>query len=182
MGRPPAGGWLARRGAAGPVHGRLPAERLPEHHLHHARRWAHGPGTSQLRAAVRVPVQAGPADRLERLEPARPAAGQLVLADHIPQPGTVLQAGRAAGRGGGRLAAGPRRAERADRGRSRRRRAAAAWCDCANDLAWLRANHPDRPAATRATAVAMARRMVEECPDAAAYWNTLGVAYYRAGD
>ena len=31
-------------------------------------------------------------------------------------------------------------------------------------------------------AVAMARRIVEKCPDAEAYWNTLGVAYYRAGD
>ena len=28
----------------------------------------------------------------------------------------------------------------------------------------------------------MARRMVEEYPDAEVYWNTLGVAYYRAGD
>lgn len=28
----------------------------------------------------------------------------------------------------------------------------------------------------------MARRMVETYPDAEVYWNTLGVAYYRAGD
>ena len=28
----------------------------------------------------------------------------------------------------------------------------------------------------------MARQMVEECPDAEVYWNTLGAAYYRAGD
>ena len=28
----------------------------------------------------------------------------------------------------------------------------------------------------------MARRMVEQCPDAEVYWNTLGAAYYRAGD
>ena len=56
------------------------------------------------------------------------------------------------------------------------------WCDCANDLAWLRANHPDPARRDPASAVAMARRAVDECPDAAAYWNTLGVAYYRAGD
>ena len=31
-------------------------------------------------------------------------------------------------------------------------------------------------------AVAMARQMVEQCPEAEAYWNTLGAAYYRAGD
>jgi tetratricopeptide (TPR) repeat protein len=56
------------------------------------------------------------------------------------------------------------------------------WCDCANDLAWLRANHPDPARRDPISAVAMARRAVDECPDAAAYWNTLGVAYYRAGD
>ena len=56
------------------------------------------------------------------------------------------------------------------------------WCDCANDLAWLRANHPDPARRDPEAAVAMARRMVEECPEAETYWNTLGVAYYRAGD
>ena len=56
------------------------------------------------------------------------------------------------------------------------------WCDCANDLAWLRANHPDPARRDPDAAVAMARRIVEKCPDAEAYWNTLGVAYYRAGD
>ncbi len=56
------------------------------------------------------------------------------------------------------------------------------WCDCANDLAWLRANHPDPARRDPADAVSLARRTVAECPDAAAYWNTLGVALYRAGD
>jgi tetratricopeptide (TPR) repeat protein len=56
------------------------------------------------------------------------------------------------------------------------------WCDCANDLAWLRANRPDLARRDSDAAVAMARRIVEECPDAEAYWNTLGVAYFRAGD
>ena len=56
------------------------------------------------------------------------------------------------------------------------------WCECANDLAWLRANHPDPGRRDPAGAVAMARRIVDECPDSQTYWNTLGVAYYRAGD
>jgi tetratricopeptide (TPR) repeat protein len=56
------------------------------------------------------------------------------------------------------------------------------WCDCANDLAWLRANHPDLARRDPDAAVALARRIVEKCPDAEAYWNTLGVAYFRAGD
>ena len=56
------------------------------------------------------------------------------------------------------------------------------WCDCANDLAWLQANHSDLGRRDANTAVAMARRMVETYPDAEVYWNTLGVAYYRAGD
>ncbi len=56
------------------------------------------------------------------------------------------------------------------------------WCDCANDLAWLWANHPDPSRRDPVSAVAMSRRATDECPDAAAYWNTLGVAHYRAGD
>jgi tetratricopeptide (TPR) repeat protein len=56
------------------------------------------------------------------------------------------------------------------------------WCDCANDLAWLQANHPDPARRDPASAVTLARRIVAECPDAAAYWNTLGVAHYRDGD
>jgi uncharacterized protein HemY len=56
------------------------------------------------------------------------------------------------------------------------------WCDCANDLAWLRANHPEPARRDPASAVALARQIVAECPDSAAYWNTLGVAHYRAGD
>ncbi len=56
------------------------------------------------------------------------------------------------------------------------------WCDCANDIAWLRANHPDPARRDPATAVSLARRAVDECPDVAAYWNTLGAASYRAGD
>ncbi|HLH28871.1 MAG TPA: tetratricopeptide repeat protein, partial [Acidimicrobiales bacterium] len=56
------------------------------------------------------------------------------------------------------------------------------WCDCANDLAWLQANHPDPARRDPASAAALARQAVDEFPDAAAYWNTLGAAHYRAGD
>ena len=56
------------------------------------------------------------------------------------------------------------------------------WCDCANDLAWLKVNHPDPAHRDPASAIAMARRAVELCPEGAAYWNTLGAAYFRAGD
>jgi tetratricopeptide (TPR) repeat protein len=56
------------------------------------------------------------------------------------------------------------------------------WCDCANDLAWLRANHPDPGRRDPISAVAMACRAVDVYPEAAAYWNTLGVAHHRAGD
>jgi uncharacterized protein HemY len=31
-------------------------------------------------------------------------------------------------------------------------------------------------------ALALARQVVETCPDCGVYWNTLGVAYLRAGD
>ena len=54
-------------------------------------------------------------------------------------------------------------------------------CDCTNDLVWLWVNY-DTGCRDLKTAVAMARWIVEECPDAAIYWNTLGVAQYRAGD
>ena len=49
-------------------------------------------------------------------------------------------------------------------------------------MAWLWANHPDPARRNPNAAVAMAQRMVEQCPNAEVYWNTLGAAYYRAGD
>jgi tetratricopeptide (TPR) repeat protein len=56
------------------------------------------------------------------------------------------------------------------------------WCDCANDLAWLWANHPDPARRNPNAAVTMAQQMVEQCPNVEVYWNTLGAACYRAGD
>ena len=53
-------------------------------------------------------------------------AGRITAGGPIPQPGTVFQARGAAERGGVRLAAGPRRADRPDRSRARLPEAAAA--------------------------------------------------------
>ena len=138
VGRPPAGGRLAGRGAPGRVHGRLPAQRLRQYHLRHAGRRAQQPGAEASpgdpggtardrgrgRRGVGAPSAAGRGrdrDRRRRrpLRPDRPGGS-------LPHPGTVVQAGGAAARGGGRLAAGPRPARRPHRSRSRRRRSAAA--------------------------------------------------------
>jgi tetratricopeptide (TPR) repeat protein len=54
-----------------------------------------------------------------------------------------------------------------------------------NDLAWDLATHPIAQFRDPAKAVELARRAVENAPDPrdrSAFVNTLGVAYYRAGD
>jgi Flp pilus assembly protein TadD len=56
------------------------------------------------------------------------------------------------------------------------------WCDCANDLAWLLLNHPDAASRDPASALVLSSQVVRSCSDCAVYWNTLGVAYFRAGD
>ena len=56
------------------------------------------------------------------------------------------------------------------------------WCDCANDLAWLQLIHPDPASRDLASALEMASQVVKRCSDCGVYWNTLGVAYFRAGD
>ena len=56
VGRPAAGGRLARRDPAVHVHDRLPAERLREHDLHHPGRRAHGAGAGAARGADRAPA------------------------------------------------------------------------------------------------------------------------------
>jgi tetratricopeptide (TPR) repeat protein len=56
------------------------------------------------------------------------------------------------------------------------------WCDCANDVAWLLANAPDAAVRDPAHAIALAGKVAEASPNCAVYWNTLGVAHYRAGD
>jgi tetratricopeptide (TPR) repeat protein len=51
-----------------------------------------------------------------------------------------------------------------------------------NELAWLLADCPDAAGRRPADAVALARQAVARAPDTGKYWNTLGVAAYRAGD
>jgi tetratricopeptide (TPR) repeat protein len=51
-----------------------------------------------------------------------------------------------------------------------------------NDLAWLLATCPDPKSRNAARAVELAKAAVELDPKTGAYWNTLGVAHYRAGD
>jgi serine/threonine protein kinase/WD40 repeat protein/Flp pilus assembly protein TadD len=56
------------------------------------------------------------------------------------------------------------------------------WPEFANDAAWLLATHPDPRRRDPGRAVVLARKAVELDPDDGDYWNTLGVAEYRAGD
>jgi tetratricopeptide (TPR) repeat protein len=51
-----------------------------------------------------------------------------------------------------------------------------------NNLAWLLATCADPKLRDAGRAVTLARRAVEREPKQASYWNTLGVAQYRAGD
>jgi len=51
-----------------------------------------------------------------------------------------------------------------------------------NGLAWLQATCPEPEHRNSARAIVHAHRAVEFQPNAGNYWNTLGVAYYRAGD
>jgi serine/threonine protein kinase/uncharacterized protein HemY len=52
---------------------------------------------------------------------------------------------------------------------------------CYNNLAWLLAVRPDAPPYRPGEAVELAKKAVSLSPDDWAFWNTLGVAYYRAG-
>jgi tetratricopeptide (TPR) repeat protein len=56
------------------------------------------------------------------------------------------------------------------------------WPEAFNNAAWMLATHPDPRRRDAGRAVALARRAVELDPDEGDYWNTLGVAQYRAGD
>jgi hypothetical protein len=51
-----------------------------------------------------------------------------------------------------------------------------------NDLAWLLATCPEPELCVAAGALASAKRAIELAPNEGGYWNTLGVAHYRAGD
>ena len=51
-----------------------------------------------------------------------------------------------------------------------------------NNLAWALATCPDRGLRNPPRAVALAQSAVRQAPRDGVYWNTLGVAYCRAGD
>jgi tetratricopeptide (TPR) repeat protein len=51
-----------------------------------------------------------------------------------------------------------------------------------NNLAWLLATTPGYKSEDHASAVELAMKAVELAPKARTHWNTLGVAYYCAGD
>jgi tetratricopeptide (TPR) repeat protein len=51
-----------------------------------------------------------------------------------------------------------------------------------NNMAWLLANCPDRSVRDAAQAVESAQKAVALEPQAGGFWNTLGVAHYRAGN
>jgi tetratricopeptide (TPR) repeat protein len=56
------------------------------------------------------------------------------------------------------------------------------WPEFHNDAVWLLANNPDPRRRDPGRAVSLALKAIELEPDEPAYWNTLGVAQYRAGD
>ena len=53
--------------------------------------------------------------------------------------------------------------------------------DCANDIAWFLINEPDPAVGDPQLAVRLATQTTQADPETAAYWNTLGAAYHRAG-
>ena len=56
------------------------------------------------------------------------------------------------------------------------------WCDCANDLAWLLVNALDPKVRDIPQGVSLAVKATKLQPECSTYWNTLGAAYYRAGE
>jgi tetratricopeptide (TPR) repeat protein len=56
------------------------------------------------------------------------------------------------------------------------------WADVCNDLGWLLARSPDAASSVVARALRLAETAVELLPSHQPYWNTLGMALYRAGN
>jgi serine/threonine protein kinase/Flp pilus assembly protein TadD len=54
--------------------------------------------------------------------------------------------------------------------------------DSLNNLAWILVTCPHVPLRDPAVGVKLARKAVELVPNQGAYWNTMGVAHYRAGN
>jgi tetratricopeptide (TPR) repeat protein len=55
------------------------------------------------------------------------------------------------------------------------------WAAVCNDLAWLLVARPGAPPDAAPRAIRLAEKSVELLPGEHAYWNTLGMAYYRGG-
>src|SRR5262249_37167292 len=51
-----------------------------------------------------------------------------------------------------------------------------------NNLAWLQVSYPEVPQREPGEAVRLAKAAVAMEPEMREFWNTLGVAYYRAGE
>jgi tetratricopeptide (TPR) repeat protein len=51
-----------------------------------------------------------------------------------------------------------------------------------NDLAWLLATHPNRKVRMPGKAIELAKQAVTLAPNEGTFWNTLGIAQFRAGD
>jgi hypothetical protein len=56
------------------------------------------------------------------------------------------------------------------------------WLDHLNNLAWLLATDPDPVVSDPALAVSWSEQAVQHAPENPVYWNSLGVARYKAGD
>ena len=56
------------------------------------------------------------------------------------------------------------------------------WLDGLNDAAWSLVALPEREPQLVARAIQWAEEAIEQEPRKAAYWNTLGIAYFRAGE
>jgi serine/threonine protein kinase/WD40 repeat protein/Tfp pilus assembly protein PilF len=56
------------------------------------------------------------------------------------------------------------------------------WPECANERAWLLATDPDPRRRDARHSLALAQQAVDLAPANGMYWNTLGVARYRAGN
>jgi hypothetical protein len=56
------------------------------------------------------------------------------------------------------------------------------WLDGLNDSAWTLISHPDLDHHDIARAIQLAEQAITLEPESATYWNTLGIAYFRARD
>jgi len=58
----------------------------------------------------------------------------------------------------------------------------ASWSECCNDFAWFLIDQPDPDNRDSAQAISLVLKAIDTFPERADFWNTLGAAYYRAGE